>query len=172
MLTSCGRSCSQCFVCIAHSIFRRSFLIEFDFRTELNTSFDHVLILLTEVFGFPQGRRHTGAQRLTACDQGRLPERLAPCFSNFRLVGRQDTIDTAILSANDGSAVQVARDDSGPMTPARPLITEDNVDTVLENSGGVPLYATEYAQEPASSFSDCWVFPLFLLPCWESIHHV
>ena len=64
-------------------------------------------------------------------------------LSTNAALGRKDTIDTAILSANDGSAVQVARDDSGPMTPARPLITEDNVDTVLENSGGVPLYAKE-----------------------------
>ena len=70
-------------------------------------------------------------------------------LSTNAALGGQDATDTAILSANDQSAVQVARDDSGLMTP-RPLITEDNLDTVLANSGGVPLYAKEYAQDPAS----------------------
>ena len=77
------RNLRSSFVCIAHSIFRRSFLIELNFRTELNTSFDHVLILLTEVFGFPQGRRHTGAQRLTACDQREASRKVGPLLFQF-----------------------------------------------------------------------------------------
>ena len=74
-------SCSQCFVRIAHSSFRRSCLIEFEFRTDLNTSFDHVLILLTEVFGFPQETlERRGSRHVTNAG---LRKRLAPAFPIF-----------------------------------------------------------------------------------------
>ena len=66
-------------------------------------------------------------------------DQLASLSANAGL-SRQDTIlDTDTLSAKYESAVQVARGDSRPMTPP-PLLTQDNVDTVLENSSGVPLY--------------------------------